>query len=209
MSMLWIGISGLVIGLAATAMSTISAYQQGRAQEQMYQAQADASARKAEMERKAAEQEAELIQDQAAAESKKLRREHLRFAAQQKTAMAAMGISGVTAEDIIADTTKIENEDKSTLRYNADTASWEAIATGNYAAWQSEVDSTLNFAAARNTRKATSWGLASGITSMASDAVGGFGKIKSSVGNFKQNVNYGGGKITGKTSQGYNIIGYR
>lgn len=171
----WVAGTAVVLSITASAVAGFSAYQQGRAQEDMYKAQADMANRQAEQAEIEAQKESELIQDQAAKESKQLRREQLRLMAKQKASLAAMGISGVTAEDIIADTTKIQEDDKSTLRWNADTASWEAKTTGDYQSWQYRGQSAMKTSAAANTRSATNMGVATSILNTASDAVGAFG----------------------------------
>ena len=110
------GIIAAAVAVAAGTVATVSAYQQGRAQEEMYQAEAEMAYKQAAEAKKEAQRESELIQDQASEQSKRLRKEHLRLAAKQKASLAAMGISGVTAEDIIADTTKIQNSDTDLLK---------------------------------------------------------------------------------------------
>lgn len=178
MSWIIVGVSAAVLAVAAGTAGTIAAYQQGRAQEEMYQAEADMAYKQAAAAKEEAQREQELIQDQAAADSKKLRREQLRMLARQKASLAAMGISGVTAEDIIADTTRIQEEDKSTLRWNADTASWEAKTRGDFQSWQYQVQGVLARQSARNVHKQTNIGLVKNILDTGSAAVGAFAGVK-------------------------------
>ncbi len=169
-----IGIA-LLLSIAATTVSTISAYQQGKAQEDMYQAEANMAAKQAEIAEEEAQMEAELAQDQAAAESKKLRRHQIQRAGQEQAILGAMGISGVTEEDVIADRTKIDNEDKATLRWNADVATWEAETTVDYQSWQFRSQAELANASARSTRRSTRMNLTAGILDIGSQVVGGVG----------------------------------
>ncbi len=168
-----------VLALAAGTVGTIAAYQQGRAQEAMYKAEAEMAYKQSAAAKEAAQRETELVQDQASAESKRLRRQQLKFMASQKANLAAMGIEGVTTEDIIADTTLIQNMDKATLRWNADTAAWEAKTQGDYSAWQFQGQAAMARAAASNTHRQTNLGLVKNILGTASSTVGAFTGVMS------------------------------
>ena len=148
-------VTAIVAVTVATGYTMFSQYQQGKAQEKMYQAQADQARYEAKAAEDRAQSQAELAQDQGKAESVKLRRQQMKFLANQEANMAAMGISGVSAEDVIADTTMIQEQDKSTLKWNADQASWEAITTGTYQAWASNNAAAVADASKYNTKKAT------------------------------------------------------
>ena len=163
-----------LIGLTvvAGAYSMYSQYQQGKAQEKMYQAQADQARMEAQVAEEQAQQEAELAQDKGKEESKKLRRQQMKFLANQEANLAAMGVSGVSTEDIIADTTMIQEQDKATLKWNADMASWEAITTGSYQAWASNNQAAIADASKYNTRKATNMKMTSTFLNTAAAAYG-------------------------------------
>ena len=160
--------------VVAGAYSMYSQYQQGRAQEKMYQAQADQAREEARIAEERAQQQSELAQDKGNAESVKLRRQQMKFLANQKASMAAMGISGVSSEDIIADTTMIQEKDKATLKWNADMASWEAVTTGTYQAWADNNNAAMADASKYNTRKATNMKMTSTFLNTASSAFGSF-----------------------------------
>jgi len=72
------------------------------------------------------ENNAGLVQDQAARDTLQLRREANRTIGSQRAAMAANGVSGVTAEDVITDTLSEADIDASAIRYNADMKTYNA-----------------------------------------------------------------------------------
>ena len=158
------------------AYSMYSTYQQGAAQEKMYQAQADQARQEAKAATDRAQAQSELAQDQGKEQSVKLRRSQMKFLANQKANLAAMGISGVSTEDIISDTTMIQEQDKATLKWNADMASWEAITTGTYQAWASNNQAAVADASKYNTRKATNMKMTSTFLKTAVGVAGAFGK---------------------------------
>ncbi len=154
--MTWIAVGVMAVGTAiSTGMSMYAQYQQGKAQEAMYQAQADQAAEEARIAKLKASAQADLIQDQGKAEGKKLKRQQLKLLGKQKAALAAMGISGVTAEDIMSDTLQVQDMDEATLHYNADQATWEAKTTGDYNSWALQNEAAMHRASKINTRKAT------------------------------------------------------
>ena len=158
----------------AGAYSMYAQYQTGAAQEKMYQAQADQARQEAKAAEDRAQAQSELAQDKGKAESVKLRRSQMKFLANQKANLAAMGISGVSTEDIISDTTMIQEQDKSTLKWNADMASWEAITTGTYQAWASNNQAAVADASKYNTSRATRMKMTSTFLKTAVGVTGAF-----------------------------------
>lgn len=173
---IWVAGTYAVMAIAG-AYSMYSQYQQGKAQEKMYQAQADQARQEALAAEEQAQQQSELAQDKAKEDSKILRRRQQKFLANQEASMAAMGISGVSAEDIIADTTMVQEQDKSTLKWNADMQSWEAITTGTYQSWAYNNQAAVADASKYNTRKATNMKMTSTFLNTAASmmAVGNLG----------------------------------
>ncbi len=154
--MTWIAVGVMVVGtIVTTAYSAYAQYQQGLAQEAMWQAEADMATAKAASERERADIKSDMAQDQGMAEDRKLKRRQLQLIGKQKAELAAMGISGVTAEDIMSDTLQVQDMDTATLHYNADLASWEAKTTGDYNEWALKNEAAMARASKINTRKAT------------------------------------------------------
>ncbi len=182
MSFIAVAITAGVLAVAAATVGTISAYRAGRAQEKMYQAEADMAYKQASLAEKRSQDQQELIQDKAAGESRQQHREQIKARARQRAAMGAMGIGGVSAEDIISDTAMIQEADASTLRWNADTATWETRVAGDYESWQFQVKGALSRAKAKTTHNQTNWALAKGIINIAGTAVSAVGGVKSAMG---------------------------
>lgn len=176
--------------VVAGAYTMFSQYQQGKAQEKMYQAQADQARQEAIIAQQQADAQAELIQDKGKEESKILRRQQMKFLANQQAHLAAMGISGVSASDIIADTLTVQNMDKATLQWNTDQGAWEAKTQGTYQAWQSNNNAAMSDAAKYNTRKATNMNMTSTFLTTAASVTGSFSKVGTTP---KGGTNIGGG----------------
>ncbi len=145
------------VAMAATAAaggySAYNQYQTGAAQNKYYNTMANnanTEARYALEEGEAAlkvgDLQSKLIQDQASAEGKNLKTGQAEFNAKQRASFAAMGLSGVSVEDITKNTLSKEKLDELTLRYNADIHSWETETDAKYKnqakkyqAWQSNI----------------------------------------------------------------------
>lgn len=160
--------------VVAGLYSMYSQYQQGKAQEKMYQAQADQARQEAIVAEERAQAQSELAQDQAKTESRQLKRQQMQFLAKQEATLAAMGITGVTPADIISDTVMMQDIDKSTLKWNADMASWEAKTTGDYQAWASRNQGAMADAAKYNTRQATKMNMTSTFLNTVASVTGAF-----------------------------------
>lgn len=181
------------ITVVSTAVTMYSQYQQGKAQEAMYQAQADQAQEEAHVEKLKANAQADIIQDQGAAESKKLKRQQVKLIGKQKAQLAAMGISGVTAEDIMSDTLQVQDMDMATLHYNADLATWEAKTTGDYNSWALKNEAAMHRASKINTRKATNMKMTGTLLKSATSIAGGFSSGALSVKGMKAPTSNTGG----------------
>ena len=147
--------------VVSTAVTMYSQYQQGQAQQReyaaqelMYQAQADQAQEESRVAKLQAMNQSEMAQDQAKGEDKKLKRQQLKLIGKQRATLAAMGISGVTAEDIMSDTLQVQDMDTSTLHWNADIASWEAETNGSYNEWALQNEAAMHRASKLNTASA-------------------------------------------------------
>jgi hypothetical protein len=117
-------VMAVVATVASGGVSVYGQYQEGQSKNKYYQYLADQNERQASDIEKTAENQVTLIQDKAARDAKDLKNSTAKIAGTQKATMAAMGISGVTAEDIITDTFNKAKLDAANLRYNADIESW-------------------------------------------------------------------------------------
>lgn len=123
-----------LVGLTvASGISQANAqYQQSMAQVKMYDYQAATARQQAKLETQRAESQANRFQDQAKAEGRNLSEDQARFSASQRAILAANGIIGVTAEDIVHDTVRTQQMDQLQLRLNADQHAADAIQQGKY-----------------------------------------------------------------------------
>lgn len=129
------------VSIALTTMAVsggVQAYgqvQQGKAQSAQYRYQAGVTAQKIAQEKalteknialtkRTAEQNRIMTSIEAAEESKTQARKATELKGTQKAAMGKMGISGVTAEDIVGTTFDKAKLDQLAIQYNADLKSW-------------------------------------------------------------------------------------
>jgi len=117
-------VMAVVATAASGGMMAYGQYAEGQSKNKYYQYLADQNERQASDIEKTAEQQVTLVQDKAARDAKDLKNSVAKTTGAQKATMAAMGISGVTAEDIITDTFNKAKLDAANLRYNADIESW-------------------------------------------------------------------------------------
>jgi len=113
-----------------------SKYQQGQAA--IAQAQAQSTA----------------FQDTAKIEGKQLKTSQAEFNSSQRAAMAAAGVQGGTAEDIIGNTLTKQQMDEAIIRYNADIRSWEANTQAQYDNYALQTEAESYRIAGRNARTA-------------------------------------------------------
>ncbi len=121
---------------AAGGMQMYGQYQEGKATAQMYNYQAALNYQEAATRRKYAEEQKKAINEAAVAnitleqtaaglESARLMRDVSQLTGKQKAAIGALGIGGVTAEDIAIDTFDKARLDQLAIRYNANVQSWQ------------------------------------------------------------------------------------
>lgn len=92
------------------------------------------------------DKQSNLIQDTQSQQGKQLKTSQAEFNASQRAALAAAGVTGVTAEDITKNTFNKEQLDEMALRYNSDVKSFEAKQKASnisqdyrYDAWRSDI----------------------------------------------------------------------
>lgn len=147
-----------IMGMQAvsTGVSAYGQYQQGVAQQKMYNAQADAAAQQGQQVLKTAEMQTKAIQDTAKVQGKRQAESSAQALASQKAAMAAMGMdpSSVTAADITMDTVNKTKLDENLIRYNADVKSWETETAAANDNWALQTQSDQYRIAAKNAKTA-------------------------------------------------------
>jgi hypothetical protein len=145
---------GAVIGQFGQGVSSGLAFEQAKQQGRYYQYLADKDIREAQAAEKTAEFKSNIAQDEAAAQAGELKGEVAKLKGAQIAAMAAMGISGVTADDILKDSANKAKLDEINLRYNADIESWSAMKEGREESWSLRNDAEMQLQARRNLLKA-------------------------------------------------------
>jgi hypothetical protein len=191
---------GVALTAAAGGVSAYGQYRQGKSQDQYYRYLADQNEREAEAARITAEQEAELAkqtgdlrstigQNEAAQRAKELKGNVSTVKGAQRAAMAAMGIYGVTAEDILTDTTNKAKLDEANIRYNADINSWEAKRNADLEAWSARKgaadkgwalgnQASAYRLAGKQARSAAKINMVSSILGTAASITGGLSRLK-------------------------------
>lgn len=134
------GPAAIPIMIAATvasgAVSASGAHQQGVAQKNMLNYQAQAAGVQAEATKNASAANITAIQDQASRQSGMLSRQQSAIKGAQAAAAGAQGINGsVTGADIAKDTFTKQQMDQMTLQYNANVKSWDVTNRTNNALW--------------------------------------------------------------------------
>lgn len=123
------------LAVASGGLSAYGQYQAGQSQDKYYKYLADQNNLEAEAAQKTAEQQSTIAQNEAAQRSKELTGDIRTVKGNQKAAMAAMGIYGVTADEILSDTTNKAKLDMANIRYNADITSWAAKKEATEKGW--------------------------------------------------------------------------
>ena len=139
----------IIIGtmVAAGGYSAYSQYQQGVASKKYYDYQADVANQEAQLALDVGKQRSDLaleasrkqsniIQDVNKIEGKQLAAEGAQFNASQRAALAALGVSGVTAEALTVDSFNKQKLDEANLRYNADLRSYESLEGGRASSYE-------------------------------------------------------------------------
>ncbi|MBN2453748.1 MAG: hypothetical protein JXB40_05775 [Candidatus Omnitrophica bacterium] len=168
----------MTLAAASGGMSMYGAYQQGQTQDAYYKYLAESNELEAQAAEKTAETQSTLAQDEAARKAKELKGEVSRVEGAQKAAMAAMGLTGVTAEDVLVDTTNRAKLDADNIRYNADIQSWMANKEGAERAWSLRNQGTLFGFAGKQAKRAAMINMTSTLLGTASSIIGGLGDLK-------------------------------
>lgn len=166
----------------AGGMQAYGQYQEGVAQSKMYQFQADQNRMEGNLTVARGQKQSELIQDTSSKEGKRLKVSQAEFNASQRAAMAASGVTGVTAQDIAGNTLDKQRLDEATLRYNYDTKSYEVTEGAKYQKYALDVQADQLGFAAKNAKTAgkrkafsTLLGTAASLATMGIGAGGGAG----------------------------------
>jgi len=128
-------LAGIGLAAATGGLAMYGQYQSGKSQDAYYKALADQNDKEAAMAKETADQQTSILQGEAAQKSKELQGDIRTVKGSQKAAMAAMGIYGVTADDIMADTTNKAKLDEANIRYNADVNSWSVKEQAKQKGW--------------------------------------------------------------------------
>jgi len=196
MSWVIVAVSMIAVSGAVTAYGQ---YAQGKATAKMYQYQQYLSQQQAAITRKYAEEQKKSLEETAVAnitgvqgaaaeESKSLFRQVAKIAGQQRATVGTLGIGGVTAADIAADTFDKSKMDEIAIRFNADMRSWEIKdrakkgiwALGEetkFKAWSLESEAVGYGVAAKNARKAANINTAGTLLATAG-SMAGMGALK-------------------------------
>lgn len=132
------GTSTLALGATAVAggLSAYGAYQQGQAQKNMLNYQAQAVAVQEEATKNTGTANITAVQDQAARDSTILGRQQAAVKGAQVAAAGAQGLDGsVTGADIAKDTFTKQQMDQMTLQYNANVKAWDITNKTNNQLW--------------------------------------------------------------------------
>lgn len=172
-------VTGMVIAAAAGGVAAYGQYQAGQAQDQYYRYLATQNELEAEGALKTAEQQTTIAQSEAAKRAKELKGEVSTVKGAQRAAMAAMGIYGVTTEDILMDTANRAKLDEANIRYNADILSWAAKKEAVERGWALKSQATLYRFAGKQARTTAGINMTSTLLGTAGSiamGAGGFGK---------------------------------
>ncbi len=171
-------LAGVGLAAATGGVAMYGQYQAGQSQDKYYRALADQNDREAEMAKKTADQQTTIIQGEAAQKNKELVGDIRTVKGTQKAAMAAMGIYGVTADDILNDTTNKAKLDEANIRYNADVNSWAVKEGAKQKGWALNNQGNLYRMSGASAKGASYLNMTSTLLGTASSIalVGGLGK---------------------------------
>lgn len=162
----------VVATAAAGATQAYGQYQEGVAQNKMYQFQADQNRMEGNLAVTRGQKQSELIQDTASKEGKRLKTQQAGFSASQRAAMAASGVTGVTAQDITSDSFSKQRLDEMALRYNYDTKSYEVTEGAKYQKYALDTQADQLGFAGKNAKRAGKMKAYSTLLSTASSTAG-------------------------------------
>lgn len=142
-----------VVAMAATAASGVTSavgqYQQGVAQQKMYDYQAALSVQNSKLLQQYADEEKKSIeaatesnitqtQDQAAEQSKQFAKNFRQLSGTQKATIGALGLGGSTAEALVTSSFDEAKLDEMAIRYNANIKSWNLKESAKQDIWSLE-----------------------------------------------------------------------
>ena len=171
-----LAVVGIALSVTSAVGGGIMAYQQGKSEEEMNKYNQAVAKQQAMLAQRTAEQNVRLTQTEAAEDTKQLQRKYMVLAGEQRAARAASGIGGgsVSEGDIATDLFRTQKLDESTVRYNADVASWGINNQAALEKWGLSTQATQYGMAAKQARKAGNIGLATGILGGASSVAKGY-----------------------------------
>jgi len=141
--------------VAAGATSAYGAYQQGQAQKNLMNYQAQAAQVQAGQVAATAEANISGAQNQAALQATMLGRQQAIVAGSQKASAGAQGIgSSVTAANIATDTFTKQQMDQQTLQYNANVKAWNITNQANNQIWGLGIQENMDTMGAKNAASA-------------------------------------------------------
>ena len=167
-----------VLIVASTAITTYGSYSASQAQKKMNQYNADVAAQQAMIEKRTADTNVTLVQDQAKEAAKQQRRNLAMLEGEQKGMLAAQGVGGgsVTEADIMESTLDTAELDREAIRYNADSRSWAIKEGANFGAWDLANQSNQYTMAGKNAARAGNIGTTASLLQGASQVAGiGYG----------------------------------
>lgn len=185
-------VAAIATTVAAGGVSAYGQYQAGKSQQKYYEYSAQQNELEAEAAQKTAEQQSTIYQNEAAQKSKELQGDVRRAKGTQKAAMAAAGIYGVTADDIISDTINKAKLDAANIRYNADVQSWAANKEAAEKGWALRNQANLFRAAGKQARQAAAINMTSTLLGTASSVLGNMKFTDPGYKYTGQKINYGG-----------------
>ena len=175
--MSWVATAAVLI-VASTAVTAYGSYSAGQAQKKMNQYNADVAAQQAMIEKRTADTNVTLVQDQAKEAAKQQRRNLAMLEGEQKGMLAAQGVGGgsVTEADIMESTLDTAELDREAIRYNADSRSWAIKEGANFGAWDLANQSNQYTMAGKNAARAGNIGATASLLQGASQVAGiGYG----------------------------------
>lgn len=168
-----VAVISAVSAVAAGGVSAYGAYQQGQAQKNMYNYQAQVAGVQATLAQRNADQNATIASIQGAADSQAAARKSAQVAGAQTAAMAANGVAGgATASDIKVDTFDTGKLDQLSIQYNTSLKQYGIQNDLQGQLYDLNTESQEDSMAAKNASQAGTLGAVSSILGTASQVAG-------------------------------------
>jgi hypothetical protein len=158
-----VGIVGL--GVAGTVMSAQGARRDADAKRDYYNYIASANDQQAVAVEQNAQLQNSLIQDQAGRQKLKIREDGDQLQGAQRATMAANGVSGATAEDVIRDSLSRQQKDELAIQYSADLKDWANTREAKLKAWDLRTQAVMGRKSAYNAEVAGNYAVATSLLS--------------------------------------------